>query len=710
MERTLLPRPVLLLLLLSLTTPATAQPTKEDIDALERDLLYLEEGERRDELLAMLMEGLAERCFPDASEQANPVVRDEWSRTCLGRAVEVADEILGRPGHASRDRALFVAGKASIALRRPAAGAEYLARFLGEFPGAEEAPLAHYSLAEASWAGDSFADAVPHYRAAVEGLPPEESALPRYRLAWSLHRTDRTAEALETLADLLDAELDLQDEVRETTVADVSALAGVLGDPAVTLSILERVHGDAAPAVAATVAGALMSEQRTAEASAHFAAMVGRWPTRLEAASWQVGLLDAAWAVDDVASICGALSGLMEGFAPTSPYGAARGAGTEDRRAALQVEEASRSGVARLHQRRRDEGTPDAPALEILYRQYLAAFPGAERRADVRMALAALLQEEGRPLDAVDEMLAVVEAFAGREKGAQAARVTAEAIGALLPERVSPGPVAPAEERLIRLAEQFQEGYPRHPDGAAYLLEAGDRLVERGQLEQGEALLREVTRRHPTEQEARQAAASLVEVRLGAEDWEAAGALAGELLAEEKLVGAHPDLAQVLGRGRAVARFNAALQLSEAGDPGAAAAEFEAVAADREAGELQTRALFYAGVCQVESGNASKAGVTFRRLYTRFPDAEMAPQAREQEAQLRWEREDHAGAAALYRAMFDAYPDHERAAFALYTSAALYDQEGLFDEAIAGYGKFLSRYPDAEQAEQVRARLAELAP
>lgn len=706
----ILPLPLVLLALSIPSTHATAQPTQEDIDALERDLLYLEEGERRDELLTMLMEGLAERCFPDESEEANPVVRDEWSRTCLDRAVEVADEILDRPGHTNRDRALFVAGKASIALRRPAAGGEYLTRFLDEFPEADEAPLAHYSLAEANWEEDAFADAVPHYRMAVEGLAPARTALPRYRLAWSLHRIGRTAEALDVLAELLGSDRELSDEVRVTAVADVGALALGLGDAGVTLEVLQKVHGEDAPGQATAVAGALMSDGRTAEASEHFGAMIERWPIRLEAASWQVGRLDAAWGEDDLATVCEQLSGLMAGFGPTSPYAAERGSGREDRKATLQVEEASRSGVARLHQRRRDGGTPDAAALETLYREYLRTFAGAERAADVRMALAALLEEEGRPLDAVDEMLAVVEAFEGREKGAQAARVAAESLGGLLPDEGRGGPLAPAEERLIRLAELFIAGYPRHPDGAAYLLRAGDCLVRRGQPARGEELLREVTRRYSTEREARQAAAALVEARLEAEDWGAASALAGELLADSKLVSAHPDLAQVLGKGKAVARFNVALQLSEAGDPAAAAVEFEAVAADPEAGELQIRALFYAGTCQAESGNASKAGMTFRRLYTRHPADEMAPGAREQEAQLRWQREDHAGAAALYRGLADAYPHHERAAFALHTAAALYDQEGMFDEAIDGYRQLLSRHPDAEQADQVRARLAELEP
>jgi len=710
-DRLRIPIPVLVLFsLVAAPNPTRAQPTQDDIDALERDLQYLEPGDRRDELLSMLMEGLAERCFPDESKDANPVVRDEWSRTCLGRAVEVAEEILARPGHAHGDRALFVAGKASVALRRPAAGMEFLERFVVEYPAAEEAPLAHYSLAESAWDEDGFEEAIPHYRAAIQGLPPERSALPTYRLAWSLHRTGDTAEALGVLADLLDGELELEAEVRDTAVADVEALALALGDPTVTLDVIGRVHGEAAPSVASSVAGALMGDGRTGRAGEHYAAMIERWPTHVEAASWQVGRIDGAWATDDRSGVRGELSRLMIGFGPGSPYAEARGSGAEDRRAMLQVEETSRSGVARLHQLHRDGGDPGAPELEALYRGYLDVFPGAERAAEVRMALASLLHEEGRGAQAVDEMLGVVEAFAGRERGAQAARVAAEAIAGLLPERVSPGALDPAEERMVRLAELFASGYPRHPDGAGYLYEAGERLLQRGQRDRGEELLWDVARRYPTEPRARSAAAALVQSRLEVEDWGETAAMAAELLALDELVAAHPDLAQVLGQGKATARFNAALQLSEAGDPAAAAAEFEAVAADREAGDLQTRALYYAGVCLADSGNVSKAGVTFRRMYTRFPDAELAPEARQQEAQLRWQREDYTGAAALYRALADAYPHHELAADALYTASALYDQEGLFDEAIAGYRAYLEGYPEGLEAGAVHVRLSELDP
>ncbi len=690
--------------------PAAADVTQQDIDALERDLSRVEEGERRDELLAMLMEGLAERCFPDDSREANPVVRDDWSRTCLDRAVEVAEEILGRPEHPGLDRALFVAGKGSIALRRPSAGRDYLERFVADHPDAAEAPLAHYSLAELSWDEDAFALAVPHYRAAARGLPAERSVIPRYRLAWSLHRSGETHGAIVELADLLSAGIEMDEEVRGTALTDLEALARELGDPAATLDALARVHGEAAPDRATAVAGALVTDGQTPEALAHFTAMIGRWPGRIDAASWQVGIVDAAWAMDDVALVCQGLEGLREGYGPASEFARTHGSGADGRRAALQVEEASRSGVARLHQRRREVGSPDVASLEAAYRGYLRTFVGAERAADVRIALAALLHEEGRPLEAVDEMLGVVEEYAGRERGAQAARVAAEHLAAVLPDRGGEGPLDPSEERLVRLAEIFAEGYPRHPDGAAYLARAGTCLVERGQREQGEALWLDVTRRHPTEVEARAVAASLVEARLTAEDWSAAVEMARELLEDERLAAAHADLAEILGRGRATARFNRAHQLWEQGDPAAAALEFEAVSADRAAGDLLTRALFYAGTCQAESGNGSRAGLTLRRLYTRHPDDEMAPAARELEANLRWEREDYNGAAGLFRALADAYPDHEKASYALYTSAALFDQEGRFDEAIEGYRALLERYPDVVQADEVTARLGELEP
>ncbi len=694
---------LLVLVALSPAIPAHAgDVSQDDIDALERDLARLEAGAERDRLLTLLMEGLAERCFPEDGGRANPIARDEWSRTCLGRAAEVAGEIITRAGHPDLDRALFVSGKANIALKRPAEGRAHLERFVEAFPDAEEAPLAHHSLAELSWEEEDYAAAVPHYRAAADGLPPERAGLPRLRLAWSLHHGGDTAAGIDALVALLGGPA--QGEVVETARADLAAMVLSLGDATATLDAMTAVFGEGAPRHVAETAGALLTAGRHGEAAAHFQLLAERHGEHDEAPSWQVGVIDAAWVAGDVDGVAAGVRALLDTFAPGAPRAAA------GNHAALQVEEAARSNAGKLHERQRERGEPTPAVIEALYRAYLGRYGGTDRSWDVWMALAALLQEQGRTLEAVDEMLAVVEGLAGRDRGAQIARLAAETLVPMVDDEVEAGPLTAADERVVVLAERFSSLYPRHPDGGNYLLVAGDLLIERGEAERGEALWLRIAERYPAAEAARNASASLVQSRVAAERWDEALALSEELMAHESLVAAHPDLGEVLGRGRATARFNRAHVIWEAGDPAAAAPEFEAVAADGAAAELQTRAQFYAGTCLAEAGDVSRAGVTFRRLYTRFPEDELAPQAREMEANLRWESEDFAAAAALFRALADTFPDHERAPYALHTAAALHDQQGLFDEAIEGYQAYLQRFPDGAEAEGVRERLDELAP
>ena len=697
--------------LLAIALPARATDiTQDDIGALERDLALLgEDEEGRGELLGMLMEGLAERCFPEDRSRANPVARDDWSRSCLERAVEVAEEIVADPGNGDRDRALFVAGKASIAMQRAQAGRGYLERFLHEFPDAEEAPLAHWSLAELSGDAGAWEDAVPHYRAAADALPAEQAGVARLRLADALTRLERGREAAGELVLLLTA-VETAGGARDAARSALDARLLALGQAAVTLDALSAVDEGGAPDAATAFAGAWMADGRADVAEEHFREMLARWPDHGSAPSWLVGVLDACWARDDVAGVQAASVALMERFGPDSEHAQTRGTTTQGKRTAAQVEEASRSAVGRLHQRCGDEGIPVAGDVEALYRTYLERFTGAERASDMRMALAALLQEQGRPLEAVDEMLWVVEEQAGRERGARAGRIAAELVIQHLPAGAGPGPMDPWEDRLVRLADVFAAHFPRHPDGAAYLLQAGRQLVARGEAERGEVLLLEVIDRFTAAPEARLAAAEGLEARFAVGDWQGTTELAGRLLGESRLIAAHPDLEDLLGRTRASAGFQVATEVWQTGDPDLAAVGFEDVAADAAAGELAPKAMLNAALCHEEAGHRARAGLILRRLYTRFPGSELAPNAMEREAFLRHDREDFAAAAALLEQLAATYPASDRAPNALYTAGALHDQEGAFEQAIACYRSALERYPAAPEADAARLRLEELTP
>jgi TolA-binding protein len=679
--------------------------TQEDIDALERDLGNMGDCEARDNLLAMLMEGLAERCFPRDSRLANPQVQDDWSRQCLGRAAEVADEILARPEHRDHARALFIAGKASIALRRPQAGEDYLRRFLAEYPADPETPLVHYTLAEKAWSDRIYDVAATHYAAALDGLTTAEAAGLRYRLSWSLHNSGRVDEAAATLADLLSAEEDVPAEARATARRDLSAMLVEIADPDATVTLATTALGADAPDLAEAVAGELMTASSHASAGHCFGAMVAAWPEHERAASWQVGRVDADMARLDTSAALESVSTLMRGYGPETDHGRAAGDGAEAQRQALRVEEASRSAVGLLHQQRRDGGAPSAEALETLYRVYLESFPRTSKGPEMRLALAALLQEEARLLDAIDEMLGVVERQGGREIGAQAARLAAE----LIARGVAGGEEATAfEDRVLVLARSFTSGYPRHGDGVGYSLQAGRVLLGREQYEDARAVLMGAATRLPASADASACVALALETPLQAEDWAGAASLAEEVLGSDRLVTAHPQLGAVARKTRATARFNQALLRWEAGDPTGAAPLFEQVATDDPQGDTAPGALLNAASCLAEAGDAGRAPMLLRRVYTRYPHSEFAAPAMEQEAYLRWEEEDFVGAAGIYRRLADTFSDDARASFALYTSAALYDQEGRFDEAVDGYRTLVHRHPAAPETAEARPRLVEL--
>ncbi len=700
-----------LLLLLAAATPPSApaqEVTQEDIDALERDLARAR-GDRRDPLLTMLLEGLVARCYPEDADEANPVVRDEFSRRCLSRAVEVAREITTIEGHDHRDRALFVAGRASIALNRPAEGADLLRQFLEEFPDGEEAPLAHVALAELARDAGDLEGAAGHYRAAAVAVDGAAGAHLRYRLAWCLRDAGRPGEGAEALADLLAMSEGPEDAARQVATEDLAVFLAEAADADLTLRLAGGIGDDgAAPYLVERVAGALMAGGRTAAAARLSAAMVERWGDRLEAPSWRVARIDAPAAVDDDAAVAAAVRALMERFGPGSPHARSHGAEEGYRAQALRTEEAARSTIGRLHAERDRAGSLSDEEIEELYRAYLEAFPDAGRRAEMRLALAALLESAGRVPDALDEMLVVVGDEAGRERGVQAASLAMDLIAGHLPDQRAPGPLTDVEQRLVRLAEIFADGYRRHPDGARYLAAAGQVLADRGRHDRAREMLVSVTERFPSSPEARPAAALAAETTLATGDWSATAALVDQLLANDRLAAAHPDLAAVLARTRSTARFKHAEEVAADGDPAGAAALFEQVAAEDPDGELAAAALLNAAISRDEAGDGSRAAMLFRRVYSDHPDHALAPTALEQDAYLRWEREDYAGAARLYRRLADDYPASDRAAWALYTSAALDDQEGRFDEAIEGYSSLLERFPTAPECADAEARLREL--
>ena len=702
---------ILVMALLAVCAPAApahgSDVSQEDIEALERDLARAQQDEARDELLGMLMEGLVERCFPDDDpEQINPIVRDDWSRSGLTRAVEVAQEVIGRPEHDDRARALFIAGKSSIALKRPKEGRQFLEQYLEEFPDGEEAPLALCSLGEMDHDAKEYAAAIPRYRAALEDLGQASQVLPLYRLAWCLEHEGQHREAAEAMSRLLLLGEELGDERREAALADLQAFLVAHGDAGATVQLATEAQPEGAAALADSVAGALMAANQHGAAQQHYVAMLAAWSEDSRAPLWQVGMVDAAMAAGDHEAAQGAVQRLMELFGPTSTYMKAHKRDPGMDRTAFAVEESARSTIGALHQQSVGTTTPPPPTLEELYRAYLGAFEGAHKAYEMNMALVSLYEQQGHVEQALDEMLVIVDREGGRERGAATARMTLELLQKHLPEAATEPP-GPFDQQLVRLAELFAQRYPRHGDGAKYLALAGQRLSAAGSSD-GQRLLLQAVQAYPTTPEAQAAAALVLENELAGESWSTTVELADELLANRSLVGAHPNLQAVLVVSRVTALFNQASQIWEAGDPAGAAILFEQVAGEEAAGALVPGAMLNAASCHTESGDPTRSALLLRRLYTRHPDSELVPAALEQEAYLKWEKEDYSGAARIYRLLATDHPDHERAAFALYTAAALYDQEGLFDEAIDCYRELLKRHANAPECAEARPRLEEL--
>ncbi len=694
-------------LALALAAPATASDvSQEDIEALERDLARAQEDEARDELLGMLMEGLVARCFPEDPEQINPIVRDDWSKRGLTRAIEVAQEVIARPDHDDRSRALFIAGKSSIALKRPKEGRAFLEQFLEEFADSEEAPLALCSLGEMDHDAKDYPAAIPRYRAALEDLAGSSRVMPLYRLAWCLEHDGQLREAAETMAQLLQLGDDLGTERRDAARADLEAFLVAHADGGATVQLSSQTLASDASTLASSVAGALMAAKSYSTARQHYIAMLAAWPDDGNAPLWQIALVDAALADGDHEAAQQAVQQLMERFGPTSTYMEAHERDAGMNRTSFAVEESARSAIGKLHQQATPSATPPPAYIEALYRTYLTAFEGSHKAYEMNMALVSLYEQRGDVERALDEMLAIVEREGGRERGAQTARMALELLHKHLPETAAQPP-GPFEQRLIQLAETFARRYPRHGDGAKYLALSGKRLAASGQAD-GQAMLLQAVQAYPTAPEAKLAAALVLENELATESWATTIELADELLANRSLVGAFPDLEAVLVASRMTALFNQATEAWEAGDAAGAAALFEQVAGEETAGALIPGAMLNAASCHAESGDATKSALLLRRLYTRHPDSELVPAALEQEAYLKWEKEDYSGAARIYRKLATDHPDHERAAFALYTAAALYDQEGLFDQAIECYRELLQRYAGAPECAEAKPRLDEL--
>ncbi len=611
--------------------------------------------------------------------------------------------------------------------------------FLGQFPADENAPLVQYQLARAldfagrnaeslaalETLGDSGLEgplvAEAHFRraemlfsarhwgraeAAYRAVLAEpDSAFheqARYKLGWSLFKQARYEEGLDSFLAVLDRRLSqpgvgdpmvamnqpTRELVEDTLRVTCISLSYLAGHESLANALAQRSIEAPYEALLYEQLGQLyLDQERYQDAAASLAGYVAAHPGDRRSPAFQLRVAQAYEAGGFHEQVLAAKREYVDRFGINSGFWDGRsGDALPEARAALR--ETLDELAEYYHAAAREQSSPEA-AVEAVhwYRTWLASFPADPEAPHRQFLLAELLYDSGRTEEAA---VAYEKAAYDYPPHAEAAEAGHAAV--LAWREVVAGGTESVDERSIRSALRFADGFPDHSEALAARTEASRGLFRAGRLQeafdQAERVLAV-----PDPGRKLQASALLVAGHAAFDLGDYASAEdAYRTMLETGLGGADStELAERL----AAAIYRQGEAASAAGDVSRAVAHFSRVAAVAPGDPIAATADYDAVAILVGATRWDEAIPRLRAFRQRYPDHALQDQVTLNLATALGESGDTLGAAdELMRvsALVSQPADVRRAA--LWESATSYTDREALPRAAHAWSSYVAQYPE----------------
>lgn len=228
-----------------------------------------------------------------------------------------------------------------------------------------------------------------------------------------------------------------------------------------------------------------------------------------------------------------------------------------------------------------------------------------------------------------------------------------------------------------------------------------------GHIDEASSRFLYIVNTYPKTTAASVAARLIIDDAVSKENWSLVSDLARRFK-EENLGGSKGDFARIEGNAKfkiARAVFDEANELQKNNQLGAAKAKYKeassmfiSLLAEDPKNPYADIMLFNAARAIVFSGTSMEALPLYRRLYTQYPNSDLAKDARGLEADVLEKMLKPDEAAKVYESIIKLDPKSERAGDAMLNIALLYDAADNLPKAIAYYVDFAKRYPQRSEA------------
>lgn len=653
----------------------------------------------------------AQRRLADLQVQLNDLNPGEESEQRLEEAIKLYKGLIQqRPNDPGNDRVYYQLARAQQNIGRVDASVATLATLTEKFPNSPYAADGRFRRAELLFATKRFEEAATEYEAvlALENQTPFFEAA-QYKYAWSLYRLARYPEAIEVLFTILDRELpepvshepeealagvpqakrDLTRDVLRVTSLSYTAMGG---GPAVNASFEDRGEPRFFPLIYSALGEFLLERKRYSDAAGAYAAFVARHPEHALAPDYQVAVVDSYRAGGFQDQVLAAQERYVETYDPRAPYWGDESA-TDTVLTTLRSYLGDLSGFfhARAQETPRDAEWPPAKGDYLTaagwYQRTLEIFPDGEDAPEVHFLLGETLLAGGETLRAAEAYHQTAYDYPPHARSAEAGYAAVLAyydVSEAAPETDKESTLRQAVNEALQFAESFQA----HPKRLQVLTRAAEDLYG---LESFEEAISVASRVLNDAEAPRNLVMTALGVRADSEftlqRYSAAEASYLDLLALQQR---GTEEAQRVANQLALSIFRQGEAEEEAGNPGAAVAQYLRIGQVTPNAAIRANAEYDAGVLLMDMEDWAGAARVLEGFRSRFPDHELAPDADKQLA-LAYERSGQPvkAAGAYARIAGRDSESSEVREDAGWKAAQLFDDGNATSRAVAAYEQYV---------------------
>ena len=692
--------------------------------------LYFREGRALylDEMVPYLE--AVDACFNDPTcenidtVQADHGVSSEWH----SKSIRLYRIILDNYPHYPRaDEAQFYLASALDDLERNKEALQEYTRLARNYPESVYAPNAYMMIGELEFEDGDVYRALLAYKKTAAFRHHEYYSLALYKLSWCYYNVGEYGLALDTLKRVItwtDDQLEGQDDrgafdLREDAYRDLVRFCADGGDLDECVHFVKaRGRDDLVRDTMVRLGSTYLEQGKNEEAMRLYKRLISSDPKHLDAAGYQVEIVQVSLRMGRVEETVDELERLRRDHGPTSSWAQANAVSID---AVKEVQTDTAKAIANTalewQKEARRLGTgPRARRLyaasDALYGVYRSDFPDGAHLYDVTFAHAELQYATKQKEAAFASYMAVVALDPKGRSSLFSAEAAIKTAGVLAgtpddPDGAQIIPLDVHEANYLRALDQYAELYPDGEKRQFALYKAAWLLYHHNDFAQAAERFRVVIALDPSAREAEYAANLILDSLALVEDWDT---LRTTALAFYEMEGLGDEtfkqsVASVYER----ASFKVIeVARDESGDDVAAAESFIRFAAEFPMSEVADLALNNAAVWLGDAGRRDEAMALRLRVIQEYPDSRFVSDALralayDHEAIGQFER-----SADLYERFAMEYPRSEAAPAALYTASVFREALGQDSAALRDIRTLLTLDTDRDDAALLSLRAARL--